>query len=223
MPRKHEITPKFLSILDARRLIDAAGNIHHRTIITFLLRSGLRREELSTFPLSYVFNPDAKGIYSKNVSIHLDPEDGTGMKTKGSKARTIWIQRETMQTLFRYAKNYRGERASLSELEQSSLFLNQEGVPFADGGKGLEDIVRTAGKKIGVKAYPHILRHTYATHTLNLLQRAKGRNGMEPLVFLQKQLGHASIEQTMKYSHLVKALADDAVLDYDNELNASEL
>lgn len=222
MPRKHETAPRFLSIQDARRLIDAAGNIHHRTIFKFFLRSGLRREELATFPLSYVFDPDTRRISSKNVSIYLDPEDGTGMKTKGSKARTIWIPREIMKELYRYAKHYRGGRAALSESEQSPLFLNQEGLPFADGGKGLEGIVRKAGKGIGVKAYPHILRHTYATHTLNLLQRARGRNGIEPLVVLQKQLGHASIEQTMKYLHLVKALADDAVLDYDKELNTPE-
>jgi integrase/recombinase XerD len=39
------------------------------------------------------------------------------------------------------------------------------------------------------------------------------------LVFLQRQLGHASIQTTMVYLHLVNELADDAVLAYDEELN----
>ena len=68
---------------------------------------------------------------------------------------------------------------------------------------------------------PHTLRHTYATHTLVALQRQRGetREGIEPLVFLQKQLGHASIQTTMEYLHLVNELADSAVLTYDDELN----
>lgn len=60
-------------------------------------------------------------------------------------------------------------------------------------------------------------RHTYATHTLVALQRNRG--SVEPLVFLQRQLGHSSIQTTMVYLHLVNELADDAVLAYDDELN----
>ena len=219
MPRKRTSTIKFLSIADSRRLVGEAKNVHHKTIIKFFLRSGLRRAELATFPLPYVFDPDERGIRTKNVSILLDPQDGTGMKTKGSKERTIWIPREMMKELSRYAKYHRGERASLSECEQSQLFLSQKGVAFADDGKSIEVIIREIGQRIGIKIHPHMLRHTYATHTLNLLQRAKRQGNLEPLVFLQNQLGHASIEQTRKYLHLVKHLADDAVLDYDRELN----
>jgi integrase/recombinase XerD len=62
-------------------------------------------------------------------------------------------------------------------------------------------------------------RHTYATHTLLALQRSRDRNQIEPLVFLQHQLGHASINTTMVYLHLINELADEAVLAYDDELN----
>lgn len=62
-----------------------------------------------------------------------------------------------------------------------------------------------------------MLRHTYATHTLVALQRT--RSTVEPLVFLQRQLGHRSIHTTMVYLHLINELADDAVLAYDSELN----
>ncbi|MNP77142.1 site-specific tyrosine recombinase XerS [compost metagenome] len=62
-----------------------------------------------------------------------------------------------------------------------------------------------------------MLRHTYATHTLVALQRNAGGNN--PLVFLQRQLGHSSIQTTMVYLHLINELADSAVLAYDDELN----
>ncbi|MNG08377.1 site-specific tyrosine recombinase XerS [compost metagenome] len=64
-----------------------------------------------------------------------------------------------------------------------------------------------------------MLRHTYATHTLGTLQRYRG--DVEPLVFLQRQLGHTSIQTTMVYLHLVNELADRAVLAYTDELNDS--
>ena len=41
----------------------------------------------------------------------------------------------------------------------------------------------------------------------------------EPLVFVQRQLGHSSIQTTMVYLHLINERADDAVLAYDDELN----
>lgn len=45
-------------------------------------------------------------------------------------------------------------------------------------------------------------------------------SGLEPLVFVQRQLGHSSIQTTMVYLHLVNEMADKAVLAYDDELNA---
>lgn len=80
-------------------------------------------------------------------------------------------------------------------------------------------MVSLAGAKVGIKVHPHMLRHTYATHTLVSLQRQRGETRIEPLVFLQKQLGHASIQTTIEYLHLVNELADGAVLTYDDELN----
>ncbi len=55
------------------------------------------------------------------------------------------------------------------------------------------------------------------THTLCALQRAETK--LEPLVFVQHQLGHASIQTTMVYLHLVHERANQAVLAYDDELN----
>lgn len=218
MPRQHRTLPKFLSMHEIKTLLATADNPHHRMMIRLGLQTGLRREEIASFPLAYVFDPDKTGRRERNIRIRLDPHDGHGMRTKGSKPRDLYISRRFLVDLHRYVVQVRGERASLSRTQHKPLFLNQLGEPFADDGKRIERIVRKIGAQVGIRVHPHMLRHTYATHTLATLQRNRN-SGVEPLVFLQRQLGHSSIHTTMVYLHLVNELADDAVLAYDDELN----
>lgn len=219
MPRAHSVLPKFLSMDEIRALLQAAENPHHRMMMLFGLRTGLRREEIATFPLAYISDTDKNGRRERNILISLDPFDGHGMLTKGSMPRNIYLSRRFLSELHRYVVQVRGERSSLSSIKYKPLFLNQFGEPFANDGKGIERIVRNIGKKVGIKVHPHMLRHTYATHTLVSLQRHRG--DIDPLVFVQRQLGHSSIQTTMVYLHLINELADSAVLAYDDELNDS--
>jgi len=210
--------PKFLTKEQVKSLLKAASsNPHHRMMIQFAVQSGLRRAELATFPASLVVNP--AGITSKNIQVHIDPRAGHGQKTKGSRARSIWISKELMRDLYQYLKHHRGERASMSQQERKALFLNMNGEPFADDGKGISPLFKEIGERAGLAVHPHLLRHTYATHQLVALQRNRQLNRLEPVVFLQRQLGHASIMTTMIYLHIVNALADDAVLQYDDDLS----
>ena len=220
MPRQHRTLPAFLTMAEIKVLLATTENPHHRMIIRFGLQTGLRREEIASFPLAYILNPDKDDTRERNIRIRLDPYDGHGMLTKGSKPRDIYISRRFVDDLRRYVLQVRGERSSLSDIKHKPLFLNQFGAPFANDGKRIERIVRKIGKRAGIKVYPHMLRHTYATHTLVALQGT--RNTVEPLVFLQRQLGHSSIQSTMVYLHLINELADDAVLAYDAELNNLE-
>ncbi|MGS0896647.1 tyrosine-type recombinase/integrase [Burkholderia stagnalis] len=220
MPRAPRKLIKYLTRDQAMVLTAAAMNPHHRMIIRLALGSGLRREELATFPASYVSNAREPRLTANNIRIVLDPSDGTGMKTKGDKPRVIFIPRKLMDELQHYLLHWRGERASLSDEERKPLFLTQAGLPWADDGKGIEAMVRTIGAKVGIATHPHMLRHTYATQTLVVLQRHRKSNRIEPVVFLQRQLGHSSIATTMKYLHLVNELADDAQLAYEEELMA---
>ena len=219
MPRTYKILPKFLSMVEIKSLLSAAENPHHRTMIRLALYTGLRREEIATFPLVYVFDPDKAGKTERNLRIRLDPFDGSGMVTKSSKPRDIQVSRQFMADLYRYATKVRGERASLNKTPQKALFLNKSGEPYGDNGKSLNRIISETGKQAGIKVYTHMLRHTYATQTLVSLQRNPA-SGLEPLVFVQRQLGHSSIQTTMVYLHLVNEMADEAVLAYDDELNA---
>ncbi|QOY72997.1 site-specific integrase [Pseudomonas sp. OST1909] len=219
IPRYHKILPKFLSMAEIKSLLAEAENPHHRMMIRLALHTGLRREEIASFPLAYVFDPDKVGRAERNIRIRLDPFDGSGMMTKGSKSRDIYVSRQFMDELNRYVTKIRGERASLSKTPQKALLLNQSGKPYGDDGKSLNRIISETGKRARIKVHTHMLRHTYATQTLVSLQRTPNR-GLEPLVFIQRQLGHSSIQTTMVYLHLVNEMADKAVLAYDDELNA---
>ncbi|MNO62003.1 Tyrosine recombinase XerC [compost metagenome] len=217
MPRSQREHPKFLHMDEIRALISVVKNPHHRMMIQFGLQTGLRREEITTFPLAYVFDPDESTRNRRNFEIYLDPYDGHGICTKGKKPRNILISRKLLSVLYRYVVQVRGERAHLTDNKYQQLFLNQFGEPYANGGKSIERIVRELGKRAAIKVHPHMLRHTYATHTLSQLQKSGG--SIDPLVFLMRQLGHSSINTTMIYVHLVSELADEAVLAYDDELN----
>lgn len=217
MPRRHKLLPKFLSIAQIKPLLAAAENPHHRMMIQLALRTGLRRNELATFPVKYVFDPEKAGRTERNFHIRLDPCDGSGMETKGSKERYIWVSRKFMAELYRYVSKVRGERASLGK-DQKALLLNHLGETYGSAGKSLNRIISENGKLAGMEVHTHMLRHTYATHTLVNLQR-NPQKGIDPLVYLQRQLGHSSIQTTMIYLHLVNEMADEAVLAYDEELN----
>lgn len=219
MPRRPKAFPKFLSMAEVKALLAAAENPHHRMMMRLALHTGLRREEIAAFPLAYVFDPDKAVRTERNLRIRVDPFDGSGMVTKGSKPREIYVSRQFMTELYRYVTKVRGERASQSKTPQRALLLNQSGEPYSDDGKSLNRIISGAGNRAGIKVHTHMLRHTYATHMLVSLQRNPA-SGLEPLVFVQRQLGHSSIQTTMVYLHLINEMADEAVLAYDDELNA---
>lgn len=216
MPKMRKTLPKFLSTDQIRRMLATAHNPHHKMIVRLGLQTGLRREEIATFPCAYLIAPAHTTQTPKNIRIDLDPEDGHGMRTKGNKPRTIYISRSFMNDLWHYLVHVRGERARRDVPQSNALFLNQDGYPFAADGKGIERIVRNLGASVGVRVCPHMLRHTYATHTLHAMQQ--GDKTIEPIVFLQRQLGHESIQTTMVYAHLIDELADAAVLEYDDEV-----
>ena len=217
LPKISKLLPKFLSKSQVGSLLNAVDNRHHMMIVRFFLQSGLRRQELATFPLIYIVNPKFIKTSTKNMCISLNPHDGNEIKTKGSKARNIWISRELMSELWNYVIHIRGERSQLSKSPQKQLFLNQFGEGYSDDGKRIERIVRASGNKAGFRVSPHMLRHTYATHTLHYLQQ--GNHTIEPLVFLQNQLGHSSIQTVMIYTHLINSVVEDAVFAYDDEIN----
>ena len=104
----------------------------------------------------------------------------------------------------------------LSGQMQQSLFLNKQGQPWADGGRGLNNLYRRLG--LPFKVTPHILRHTYATHTLYGLRERQSR--FDPLLYVRDRLGHSSVSTTEKYLHLLSEVEDDLMTNYQREIDA---
>jgi integrase/recombinase XerD len=206
----------FLSRDEIKLLLAETANPTHKLMIRMGLQVGLRREEIATFPVSYVYKPDTSTRRQGFLKIQLDPHDGSGMKTKGSRPREVAMSRDLMTDLWHYCVHERAQLASPRDKTRGPLFLSGRGEPWAEDGKGFLTVLRRLGAAVGIKVWPHLLRHSYATYTLAALQ---GRaQAFEPLVFLQKQLGHSSIDTTMIYAHLVEGLVEEAVIAYDDEV-----
>jgi site-specific recombinase XerD len=100
---------------------------------------------------------------------------------KGMKDRTVYLTGATVQALSTYL-TVRGEGPT----DHVFLYRNEA---------LKKDLARTrmkdAGKRVGVKVYPHCLRHTTATQLLNA--------GC-PVTSIQKLLGHKKLNTTMVYA-----------------------
>ena len=83
------------------------------------------------------------------------------------------------------------------------MFLNCRGGRLS--GRGIELIVKNNGKLAGIeqRVYPHLLRHTFATHMLD---------GGADLRVIQELLGHSSLETTQIYTHVSQAKMRDSYM-----------
>jgi integrase len=182
-------------------------------ITRLALATGMRKEELATFPVSYVIETAQHDLYKEFIRVKLDPKT---MKIKGGKERSIDIPIRMMEDLRQYVIHRRSSLETLSGEVQLPLFLNKQGQPWADGGRGLNNLYRRLS--LPFKLTPHVLRHTYATHTLYGLRERQSR--FDPLLYVRDRLGHSSVSTTEKYLHLLSEVEDDLMTNYQQEIDA---
>jgi len=204
---------RVLSRQQVKVLLKSIKNPTLLLITRLALVTGMRKEELATFPVSYVIETAQHEIFKEFVRVKLDPKT---MKTKGGKGRGIDIPIRMMEDLRQYVIHRRSALEILSGQMQQSLFLNKQGQPWADGGRGLNNLYRRLG--LPFKVTPHILRHTYATHTLYGLRERQSR--FDPLLYVRDRLGHSSVSTTEKYLHLLSEVEDDHMTNYQREIDA---
>ena len=112
---------------------------------------------------------------------------------KGGKERMVPVHKTAVRTLKNYLaarqKKFAGKPAS------EYFFVNKTGKKLSRV-KAWKDL-RELGRKINTdkKIYPHLFRHTFASHLL--------QEGAD-LRTLQELLGHASLNTTQIYTHLDK-------------------
>ena len=172
-PKRSERLPVILSEEEVARVIESAATSYHRVILMTLYGAGLRREELCRLKVT--------DVDSQRMVLHV-------RQGKGHKDRDITLSPRLLEVLRDYWKwrkpktylfpSYHGQRR-----EQP---ISSRTVYYA---------VCEAARRAGIqkKVYPHLLRHSWATH---LLERGTD------LRTIQIQLGHFDLETTTIYLHL---------------------
>jgi site-specific recombinase XerD len=113
---------------------------------------------------------------------------------KGSRERFTYLGQRARSDLWIYVQEDRPEPA---RVDGDFLFLGEQG--YGLDRHSLRLIVYRLAQKVGIKASPHMFRHTAAIERL--------RKGMD-LLSLQRFLGHEKLETTQVY---LTALSDDDV------------
>lgn len=104
---------------------------------------------------------------------------------KGSKERNTYLNTKAEY----YLKKYLEERSD----DSPALFVSSK-KPYERLSKaGIEKIIKNYGKLIGIRCYPHKIRHTTATQGL--------KHGMT-VTDMQKFLGHEKVETTLIYAEI---------------------
>ncbi|GAB5046812.1 tyrosine recombinase XerC [Thermodesulfovibrio sp. TK110] len=194
--------PKFLTVDDAFRLVEAADEDkftvqRDRAILELFYCSGIRVSELC-------------GLNMDDVDLK---EGLIKVKGKGNKERIVPIGQKAKEALKKYLavrQLLRIKKKLISE--EPPLFINNRGKRISD--RQVRRVVEKYAKAIGIleKIGPHTLRHTFASHLL--------MEGAD-LRVIQELLGHASLSTTQIYTHIdLKHLMD--VYDKSHPLSKEE-
>jgi integrase/recombinase XerD len=181
-PRTLRSLPELLSPAEVERLLATPvgdGNIalRDRAMLELLYATGMRVSELV-------------GLRLADLKLDIGCLTAFG---KGSKQRLIPLGDPALEALGDYLEQARAQL--LHGATAAEVFVNRRGGPMSRQGfwKNLKGYALKAG--ILKSVYPHMLRHSFATHLLD--------NGAD-LRAVQAMLGHADISTTQIYTHVVQ-------------------
>lgn len=177
-PKQARRLPKILDVDQINGLLDAgtASVLEIRDLAMFELfySSGLRLSELTALNLTDV------DLSDQSLIVRLG---------KGGKSRLLPIGSKAIGALQKWLA-VRGNTASASE---SAVFTSNRGTRLSQ--RSVEARLTSWCKKKGLDehVYPHMLRHSFASHLLESSQDLRA---------VQDLLGHSNISTTQIYTHL---------------------
>ncbi len=177
-PKVPKRLPDMLRPEEVAAVLEAVGGDEpyarrDRAVLELLYSSGLRVSELAGLDVASV-----------------DLAEGTvRVVGKGNKERQVPVGRPAIAAVARWLEVRGGVRGAAGP----ALFLGPSGRRFGD--RQVRTVLRRAALRAGLgrRAYPHLLRHCFATHLLE--------NGAD-LRSIQELLGHASLSTTQRYTQV---------------------
>ncbi len=188
LPKKARKLPEVLTAVEVEKIIDQADRtepdgIRDAAILETLYASGMRVSELTSLEMDQLF-----------FEIGFIRVIG-----KGNKERLVPVGKHAEKSIEHYLESARDKFLNSKKPEKSKnkVFLNQRGGPLSR--MSIWNIVNKYAQKTGIKknVYPHIFRHSFATHLLE---------GGADLRAVQEMLGHTSIITTEIYTHVDRTL-----------------
>ena len=167
--------PVVLSHQEIKRFLKAPQLLRHRIILSMLYGCGLRRFELLNIKIPEV-DLDRKMLHIRQGKGRKDRYVPLGnLLVRGLKT---YLDAEHPYVWLFNGKNKNGELQQFSET-------------------GVQWLIKEASKRAGIKKHvtSHILRHTYATHLLEM--------GLD-IMSLKEALGHVDIQSTLIYLHIAQ-------------------
>lgn len=210
--------PRFLQVSEVERLIGGTGDLRARAIAAFFYACGVRISELIGCNVDDLDleGPQAviRGKGEKERYVPITPV-AVGMVRAWLDVRSAEIAaweglRRRAAELHRLGLTYRAIAAEMKVSAPVALkYVAQSKSGFKDrqalfigrqgrlGDSQIRGILKKMAKDAGIlkRVYPHLLRHSFATHT---------REGGLDLEVLQELLGHESIETTRRYVHVAQ-------------------
>ena len=176
-PKVGRRLPETLDADQVTHLVSINGDeiitIRDRAIMELLYSSGLRLGELTALNLG--------DIDSKDRTVRVIG--------KGDKTRVVPVGKPALAAVLAWQK----VRANMANQEEVALFVGKRGKRISP--RSVEARVAYWAKRQGIstKVYPHLFRHSFATHILESSGNLRA---------VQELLGHADISTTQIYTHL---------------------
>lgn len=172
---------------EVEKFVEGMNSFRNKLLVYVLYETGMRIGELLGLQLDDYSEIDSFKEFGYIYIVERKSEIADRQQKTGS--RTIPVSMDLLQKIDEYVMEYRPYIEDAELIFVSEKGKNKGRMMTRDG---IEDIFQKCSNRMGIKCYPHLLRHTHLTE----LSEA----GFDEL-FIQIRAGHSSLTSTSKYNH----------------------